>query len=210
MLQHTQSEELQPQEMSEILRRAQVLESAAPQHTPQHAPQSSVDSFLQAAEELGLSRQALVQALRERSGQALEGVEPGDAVFAKSADGAFYAATVLETKSHSAVVRFASAGDHEVALPDLRRFSILPGQKLEAKQGFWGWLPAEVEKYDPQKQKVTVSDGFNSKAYPLTEIRLPVEKTRRELAVRALLFRVGLISAGIGGVLGALLMRFFS
>ena len=206
MQQPLQLTELDQEDLSEVLRRAQALE-VNKVTVPEEHP--DLETFLHAAEEVGISREAVMQALREKLGHPLEGISTGDRVFAKSADGAFYVADVSRVEGGLATVRFLTGGDHTLPLSDLRGFTILPGRKLQVKWPGWGWWDVEVEKYEPNVGLVSATDGFKTKSFPLTEVRLPVQKTRRELAVSALLFRVALVSAGVGGVIGAALMRLF-
>jgi hypothetical protein len=205
--QEFQVAELSQEDLTEVLKRAQTLEVS--KVTVPEKP-NDLETFVRAAEEVGISREAVLQALREKMGHPPQGISPGDRVFAKSADGAFYVATVSQIKDGVATLRFDTGSDHALSLRDLRGFAILPGQKLQVKWPGWGWITVEVEKYDPQAGTVKATDGFQSKTFPLALVRLPVEKSRRQLAMNMLLFRVALLSAGIGGIIGALLMRHFS
>jgi len=204
--QELQIQTLDQTDLTEVLKRAQTLEVGK---IPAPEPTADLDAFVRAAEEVGVSREAVILAIRERLGHPLKGIATGDRVFAKSADGTFYVATVSQMEEGSAAVRFVNGGDHILSLTDIQGFSLLPGQKLEAKFPTWGWLSVTVEQYDTQKEIVTVTDGLKSKTFPLTEIRLPVRKSQKERAITALLWRASLLAAGVGGVIGALLMRFF-
>jgi hypothetical protein len=204
--QELQIQTLEQTDLTEVLKRAQTLEVNKISVPEQPA---DLDALIRAADEVGISREAVIQDLRESLGHPLDGIAAGDRVFAKSADGAFYVATVSQMKEGAATVRFVNGGDHVLSLTDLQGFAILPGQKLEAKFPTWGWLSVEVEKYDTQTELVTVTDGLKSKTFPLTEVRLPVRKSQKERAITALLWRASLIAAGVGGAIGALLMRFF-
>jgi hypothetical protein len=206
MIQQLQIGELSQEDLTDVLQRAQAIEVHKVTAPDAHG---DTEVFLRAAEEVGISREAVLQALREKLGHPLEGIAVGDRVFAKSADGAFYVATVAQTQSSTATVRFLNGSDHLLPLTDLRGFAILPGQKIQAKWPTWGWCTVEVEKYDPEKEIVTATDGLKSRPFPLEEVRLPMQKTRRQQAISALLWRVGLISAGLGAAAGALLARFF-
>lgn len=207
MQQQFQISELSQEDLTTVIRRAQALEA---EKLTTLEPQTNLETFVSAAEEMGISREAVMQALREKMGHPLEGIAPGDRVFAKSADGAFYMATVTALQNNAVTVHFMNGSDHTVALTDLRGPSILPGQKLQVNWPGWGWWTVTVEKYNSQKEKVTATDGMSSKSFSLTEVRLPIERTKRELSVRALLFRTAIVSAGVGVAIGALLIRFFS
>ncbi len=199
--------ELKPQDLQEVLRRAQEIDA---HRVELSSASGEPEMFLRAAEDAGISREALVQALRERLGSPLEGIKPGDRVFAKSADGAFYAADLLEVSEGSARVRFLNGSDHTLPRTDLRPFAILPGQKLQCKWPMWGWYTSRAESFDPQTGKVRASDGgWNTKSFDLDKVRLRAEKSRSRRSLSGLITGVAVVSALLGGVLGALLMHLF-
>jgi hypothetical protein len=177
---------------------------------------------------MGIRREALFQAVQEHMGTHLLGNEHmgthllgnehmgthllgnlvvGDRVFAKSADNAFYVATVQKVEQNLITVQFVNGSSHVLPLTDLRPFGLLPGQKVVANWSGRSWGGGTVEQYNVKTGKVRVSDGMRSKNFSLNDIRLPREKTRREIAVRTLLWRVGAFTAIAGGAIGALLMR---
>ena len=90
------------------------------------------EAYISAAEEVGIPREAMLQALRERNLLAVDGVSPGDVVFAPSADNASYPATVLRvTNESSIVVQFLAGGEHTVSAIDIRSLSMVPGRQLQ-------------------------------------------------------------------------------
>lgn len=198
---------LSQDELSEVLQHALRIEA---QHVATAEKSHDLESFLQAAEEVGIQRDTVIQALREKLGYPLEDLEPGMRVFAKSADGAFYVAIVQEVRGGMAKVRFLSGSDYDVPLTDLRRFVILPGQQLQVKWPGWGWWSSEVVRFEPQSGVLTASDGWSQKNFALTDVRLPAQRTPRQQAMRVLFWKVGLAAAGAGAIAGALLMKLFS
>ncbi|MFZ4506217.1 MAG: hypothetical protein ACOYON_00790 [Fimbriimonas sp.] len=198
------SRHLSAEEMTALLQRAQEID-AGRLGTVEGA--SETESFVRAAEEAGISREAITQAMRERLQPTISDLQTGERVFAKSADGAFYVALVSKVDGPIAKVRFLNGGDHEIATADLRPFSLLPGMQVEAKWPMWGWYSVKVERFDPIALTVTLTDGMTTCQLALTEVRLPIEKTKAELTTQALLWRIGLLAAGGGTILGFLISR---
>lgn len=195
---------LNSQELSDVLQRAQQLEA---RQVAQAEAGHDLQSFIRAAEEVGIGREAIMQALREKVGHSIENLEVGERVFAKSADGAFYVAVVKEIRGTKVKVNFLHGSDHELPLADLRPFSLLPGQRLEVNWPTWGWWNVELTRYDDTSGKLTASDGLSAKEFSLTEARLPAQRTEQQQRVSALLFRVGIAAASAGAVIGALVAR---
>ncbi|MCC6443573.1 MAG: hypothetical protein IT210_08995 [Armatimonadetes bacterium] len=200
--------DMESQELQDILRRAQEIDLRRFQGAEMPG---DAEALLRAAEAAGISREAVEQSLREHFGMPLEDIKPGERVFAKSADGAFYIADVLEVMENRARVRFLTGGDHALPLTDLRVFSILPGQKLQCYWAGWGWCTVRVERFDPEKGMVRVSDGLGyEKTLDLTLIRIRAEKSRSSRSLAVLITRTAIGSALFGGFLGAILIRLLS
>jgi len=170
-----------------------------------------VASILRAAEELGLPREAVRQAVHEQLGIPLVPPKAGEIAYAKSADGHFYVVDVLSCDERTAKVRFIKGGEHTVPITDLRPCSFLPGQKLVAKWPFWGWWPGDVVSYNAGKKRVKVTDGWTEKTFSLGDIRMqPPKAPRQNVHSRAywFLFSLGaLAGGGIGTLITWLLMR---
>jgi hypothetical protein len=206
---------LSEEELRETLQRARQI---AEQGRELAAPEVDYEAYLKAAEEVGLPRSAVLQALRERQLIPAETFAAGQMVFAPSADGYWYPATLVDLESHTATVRFLSGGEHTCALADLRPLSLIPGRKLEADLKGWGWWSAIVEKYDPQSGKVSVlhDDWMGGKEkVSLQKIRLPAklasppkqEEKRLATLSRKILTRWALLAGGAGLAAGILLDR---
>jgi hypothetical protein len=194
---------LSQEEMQQVLRRAYELDY--PEQTVANAP-GDLDTFIRAAEESGISRESTLQALRERLGHPVEGLSEGNRVFAKSADGFYYVASVVELKGDRATVRFINGGDHTVPVTEIRGFSILPGQKLQVKWPNWGWWTVRVESYNPDTGILKATDGGYTESFTLDSVRLRQE-SRRIPRISTLLVRVAVIAGGLGIAIGAVLGR---
>lgn len=204
MLSHQNQEcsNLSSQTMSRVLERARAIEAGE----RLVAPAGDLEAFLRAGEELGIGRDALLQALREEVGHSPTGFAHGDMVFAKSADGFYYIGTILDLSGPSATVRFAAGGEQTCSQMDLRAFQGLPGLKVQANFPVWGWATCEVIGYDADAAQVTVSDGFVRRSCGLQDIRMAPPKQKLDRTLTPLLWRVGLLAATGGAILGALLM----
>lgn len=196
---------LTEQQIKEALSRAEEIHLRAAM-ADEHGP--AIESVLAAAEEIGLPREAMRQALRERLGSPMN-PQVGDRVFARSVDGHFYVATVEGISPDGVDVKFLSGGASQLSLADLRPFTFAPGMKIYAHWPVWGWCKVDVVGFDSKRDRVVCSDGWSEKKMKLHEVRLGKAKASDS---RARLYWV-LIGLGtlIGGPLGAaityLLMR---
>jgi hypothetical protein len=198
------------EELSRTLSRAQEIAAAGPAASPL---EERFAAYLQATDELGLPREAVIQALKEQLDiQHLE-VVAGGRVFAPSADGFSYTATVVAEEKGGVKVRFDAGSEAVCDLTELRPFSLTPGTIIE---GCWkgddGWYAARVRKYDAEKGRVTVvyrADGVVEQL-PLDRIRLaPI--VRPSSQSRLLWAPVPVVDLALkllaGGALGFLLAR---
>lgn len=191
-----------PDQIREVLARAEAIQARQSLRLDDSA---EVEALVSAASEAGLSRDAVLQALRERL-QAAAPPEPGETAFAKSADGHSYLAEVVEVKDHSVKVAFLGGGRAEVRPNDIVGFSPSPGSLVQARYPTWGWCNSTILGYDEKRKVLTVSDnmGFEYK-FPISEIRLPRPKTRSELSLHRFLVGAALFLSGAGA--GALILR---
>ncbi len=205
--------QLSEEEVRETLQRAREI---ADQGRALAGPQGGYEVYLHAGEEVGIPREALMQALRERHAVPLETLAAGQTVFAPSVDGHWYPAVLSSLDAHSATVRFVNGGEHTCAANDLRPLTLVPGRKLEADWPGWGWFGCTVEKYNPDKGTLTLTDGWSKKSLPLEKVRLPKREAaplttqeRRIAAInRIVLTRCALLAGSAGIGLGFLLARF--
>lgn len=205
--------QLSNEEVSETLTRAREI---AAYSRELDSPEREYDAYLQAAEEMGVPREAMLQALRERMLVPGENMEVGQHVFAPSADGYWYVAELLSTSDHTAKVRFLSSGEHTCALADLRPLGLIPGRKLQADVKDWGWYKCYVLRHDAEKNKVQVShddwapqqEWVNLRKLRLTKDHVHPKKTpdTRE-DTKGILARAMLLALGFGTVLGFFLDR---
>ena len=206
---------LSEEESRETVQRAREI---AEQGREPAALEADYEVYLQAAEEVGVSREAVLQALRERLLVPSRAFAEGETVFAPSSDGFWYPAVLKSLGEQTAAVEFVSGGEHTCALADLRPLTLIPGRKLQADLKGWGWGDAIVERHDAGKRKVRVvhDDWFGTKeTVPLTGVRLarehavPERRTERnpEQLARAALVRYGVLAGGAGVALGLLLAK---
>lgn len=192
------------EDLAEVLRRAEEIKDQTGLLL-EHDPETR--SYILAAEEAGIPRDATIQALRERLIVPIQSFKDGAYVFAASEDGHFYVAIYEGMEYGKAKVKFVSGADHVADLRDLRMFSLTPGRSIDFHYPDLGmWCEGKVQAYDADKKKVRVTYwGIEDTWLPLTKIRLRKEKKPGSVSDKARLWAIG-VGAGVGGsVLGALL-----
>ena len=194
-------------EIRQLLTRAQEIQTQ--QLTGQEA-ETEVDMIVSAAQETGLSREAVMQALRERTNLSDRPVEAESLVFALGGGKHYHAAKVRRVEDGLVTVKFLSGA--EVSLPriQIKPFNMIPGQKVSCPWPDWGWWNSTVLSYDDENQMVYVTDGWgDNQTFHLSDIRIGPDnpprtgKTTLWLAFTAL----ALTSGGIGALLMRLFMR---
>jgi hypothetical protein len=189
------------EELQSTLRRAREI---AQQGTAA-APSGDLELYLTAAEEMGIPREALAQALRERN-LLPPNVQVGEQYFAPSADGFWYVARVREVNGADATVEFAGGGERSCALVDLRPLDLVPGRRLQVDWPDWGWTSVEVNRHDPKKGKVKVTSWLQPTTVSLAKLRLHPNdvRSRQRESGRGLLLRWTMAAGGAGFALGVL------
>ncbi|MDQ2987090.1 MAG: tudor domain-containing protein [Armatimonadota bacterium] len=193
---------LDEQQIREVLSRAEEIHLRAALAS---GGDPAIESVLAAAEEMGVPREAMRIALHERLGRPMKTPDVGDLVFARSADGNFYVANVLDAASSGIRVRFLSGAEHTLPESDLQECNFLPGAKVVVPWPVWGWYRADVVSYDAKKGKVLVSDGWNEKKFSLSEIRLDPPKSQSKNVRTKVYWALISLGAAMGGTLGALI-----
>lgn len=184
-----------------------VLARAEEIHLRAVSPSSA--DIVVAAEEAGLPREAVEQALRERFELFGEPPKVGELVFAKSTDERHYVAEVLAEAANGYKVRFAKGGESTVPLESLRPCSFLPGEEIVVAWPWWGWWPVTVERYDAKAQSVEVTDGWTNEWFGMDDVRLDPPKKPRSARRAVAWSYVALIASGgvVGAVVTWLLLR---
>jgi len=168
--------QLNEEDLSQTTRRAFELATIGQDAT---TLEKKFADYIRATEELGIPRDAVLQALREQLNVHDMEVESGQRVFAPSDDGHWYAATVTSVNGEQTTVRFDSGGARSCEKMSLRPFSLAPGLVVHAcHKGDDSWWAARIRSYNPEKDKVEVVyrlDG-TTETLPLKRIRLFAEK----------------------------------
>ncbi len=171
--------------------------------------EDSTNDLLRAAEEAGLSRSAVTQALRERLAVERTPIEPGSLVLAEFGQGKLYAAEVLDLHPGRAKVRFFSGVEALVSLEDVEHFQMMPGQVVRCPWPNWGWWTCTVVSYDHNKKMVKATDNWGQ-TLPFDLADIYVERKTKVAhpasAINARLF-AGVIAAS--GIVGAALTWLF-
>lgn len=191
--------------LTEVVRRAQEIQD---QTHLMLEPNPDLEQYVRAAEEAGIHRDATMQALRERLSLPIEMFKPGEYVFAKSADGFYYVAVLMEIEGRKAKVEFLSGSEHFCDASDLRLFSLTPGQKVSYfSKGSGMWWEGQLNKFNRETKNITVTTWGDSETVSLEKMRLPRDVQVLPMSYRAKLWAVGIASVLSGGVVGAILMK---
>ncbi len=191
--------------LSEVLRRAQEIDAGA-----HDSP--DLEAYIQAAEEAGISREATTQAIRERLGYPISAAKLGEFVFARSADGHYYAAKVDSTAEKTARVRFMNGAIAELPLSDLREFTVLPGQKVNYLSPSGGyWANGTVVSFNADAQVVTLEVWGASESVSLDKVRQLGQNMRMGVTAKANEWAIRFWwlfgGVGLGFLLDRLIMR---
>lgn len=186
------------------MRRAQEIDS---QTQLMLEPYPEYTELIRAAEEAGIARDATLQALRERMSLPAQAFEAGQKVFARSADGHFYAATLERIEGRVAHLRFVNGSEHQADMTDLRLFGLTPGQKVHYHSSSYGmWIQAEVVRFNRDSGSVTLTAWYQEETVPLEKVRVNREGNPIKLGDQAKFWLVGGIALVAGGGLGAAIM----
>lgn len=159
----TVNNKLDEQAIREILVRAEQIHLGTTE-------QSEEDALLKAAEEAGLPRNAVEQALRERI--AMQANNQGDFIFAPGGDGKLYIAEVLSDQNGITRAKFLNGSEVTFPSDQAMTATFLPGSKVQANWPAFGWWTCTVLGYDKPNRLVRLSDGFGTeKTISLTELR---------------------------------------
>jgi hypothetical protein len=136
----------------------------------------------------------------------MESPATGQMVFAKSADGRYYVASVLSAGKESFRVRFMSGGEAQVNVLDMRTLSLTPGQKIEylsASSG--GWWTGTISEYNHDAKRLEISSWGGTEKTGLEGMRL---KGETAASPNPLMGKLAIVLTG--GVVGALLHWLFT
>ena len=188
---------------ADLLRRAQEIDE---QTRLMLQPYPEYTELIHAAEEAGIARDATLQALRERMSLPVQAFEPGTKVFAKSADGHFYAATLEKIQGRTAHIRFVNGSEHVADMTDLRMFSLTPGQRVQFHSPSYGmWVTAEIVRFNRDSGSVVVNAWYQEEMVPLEKVRLGKDRRTISVSEKTRMFMFGVASAIGGGAIGAVL-----
>lgn len=192
---------LSDEELRDVLARAEEIERAT-----RHGDQWSAElaAVIGAAEEVGLSRQAVERALAERLNLPAAPPVVGSMTWARSADGQAYVAEVLAVFQDGARVRFLRGGEHRATLDELRPCAFIPGERIACHWPNWGPWTCTVLGYDAVAQRVKLSDGWGyTRTFPISEVWLPAVKA--ESRPRGRVYSLLAAAAAAGALFGALI-----
>lgn len=207
MLMQLMTPSLPDQTLRDVLQRAQEISSETGLMLKQNPEWSDL---LQAAEEAGIPREAILEALRERIAPDTQEYEVNELVLATDGNGWYHTARIDSVRSATARVRFLGGGDADLPLQDIRRFTLVPGAKVNI---FYGgvWTTANVVSYNRDAMSVTMNIWGGQHTATLDVIRIRDERKVMPLADRIKIWLycgAGVLAGGsLGALITAMLMR---
>lgn len=196
--------ELQQNEIQEILERAQEISEES-----QALIDSDLRAYIDAAEEAGVPRDAALQAFREKLAGSIEQYQEGKLVFATAGDGWYNIARLVELRGSHAQVHFLSGGEANVAITDLRPFSVAPGHKLHFL--YYGmWSEADVVSINRENMTVLMNYWGTKEEVPLGQVRLKDRRNAKPMAEQAKMWLYGAAMFLGGTAVGAVVMKILS
>jgi hypothetical protein len=195
---------LTDQELRDVLARAQEIQHGLRSGTTR----TELERIISAGEEVGISRAAMEGALRERLGIPLTPPAVGSLVFAQSANQKRYVAEVLEVDPDTVRVKFLRGSEHIVGADQVQPCSLIPGAKVMCEWPWWGPWRCTVIGYDPNRQRVKVSDGWgDTRSFPVAEIWMAPRGEEDPARIRKRIYSKVAAGLLLAGVLGALVGR---
>ena len=197
--------DLSDEEVAAVVQRAHEIHSLEDRLDTSEA---QFEQYVKVAEEMGVPRDAMMQALNERFAFLDETLNEGDFVFAKSGDGHYYVARIDKVVESGAHVQFLNGSEAAVGMPDLRKASFTPGSSLEfLSKEFGMYVKGKCVQYNSAARTVTLSSWGEEYTVPLSKLRIRKEKSPSNRDARSLALMIAL-SAVAGGGIGAAIMYF--
>lgn len=140
---------------------------------------SGIEQYVKVAEELGVSREAMLQALGERFVFLGGEIEVGAIVLAPSDDAREYPAKVVSTDGDSVLVRFLNGGEGRVGRHHLREATFSPGTEYEyySPMSFM-YVRGRVTRLDRDALTATFNTWGIEETVPLAKVRTPRQRAR--------------------------------
>ncbi|MBX3095539.1 MAG: hypothetical protein KF812_01635 [Fimbriimonadaceae bacterium] len=160
--------ELNDEALSGVIERAHELQM-------QDQELASYEAFVQAAEEAGVPRESVLQALRERLATAPQ-FKVDDLVFAPGADGWLYIAKITGLEEGVAQLKFANGADASFTTNKLMSMSLLPNQKVQVNLPGWGgWYGSTVVSINHFAHSLTVNASGIQQTVTMDAVRIRPE-----------------------------------
>ena len=190
---------LSDEELASVVQRAHEISSL---HERLGEAPRSLDEYVKVAEEMGVPREAMMQALIERFAFLDKEIEAGLLVFARSEDGRSYPAKVLSSDGDSVKVRFLNGSESRVGRQALQDASFTPGATYEYYSPSMAmFTKSQVSRFDSDAQTVTFSKWGTEETVPLAKVRTARPRPQGASNMGSAIY---LVVAGAGGLIGAL------
>lgn len=194
---------LSDEQLRAVLARAEDIQRAS---VNSDAWNAEVQIVLQAAEEMGLSRQSVERALAERRDFFPEPPRVGQLVWARSTDDKYYVADVVSITPRGATVHFLRGGELSVDADGLRPCAFLPGERVVVDWPWWGPWTCSVTWYDAATRTLRLNDGWGAdETFGIADVWIAPPKPGNR---SRFFWRVLLIGGAVGTVVGAVATMF--
>jgi len=195
---------LSDEELAAVVQRAHEIHSLQGRL---EESRSGLDDYVKVAEELGVPKEAMLQALNERFAFLNREVESGQLVFARSSDGRCYAAKVVSSTEDSVSVRFLNGGEARVGRHELLEASFMPGSLYEYHSpSYMTYLRSQVVRFDVDSLTVTFNYWGTEETVPLSKVR--TSRPRSGPGLPPWVYTVAIaLGSGVAGVLLTLFLQ---
>jgi hypothetical protein len=196
---------LSDEELAAVVQRAHEIQSLQGRL---EESRTSMDDYVRVAEEMGVNREAMVQALTERFAFLDREIEPGLLVFAKSGDGRCYPAKVVTTNGDMVSVRFLNGGEARVGRHELQEATFAPGAQYEfLSPSYQMYCKAQVSRFDRDSLTVTFNYWGTEETVPLAKVRMPKPRAKGSVPPWVYALVASLSTGVVGAIVTWLVMR---
>ena len=187
---------LSDEEIAAVVERAHEISELETRLKP---GESEMEQYVRVAEEMGVPREAMEQALKERFAFLEEKLDTGQIVFAKSGDGHFYLAKVKSAAEGRAQIKFMNGSDAVVGVHELQRATFTPGTQMDFYTKQYGmYIRGTCEAFNETAQTISLRAWGEMHSVPLDKVRLRKEQPGLNVSIKTwMIAGVSLLAGGV-------------
>ncbi len=197
---------LNQEELAQVVQRAHEIESVQERL---EATDNTIDDYVSAAGEMGISEAAMRQALEERFAFIVGEIEEGTLVFAKSGDGRSYPAKVKSVGEKAIDVEFLNGGSATVSRHELQEANFSPGTRFSYYSPMnMSYINGAVVSVNRTALTATFNTWGIEETVPLSKVRINKPSNFPKLEFKTwMLIAGGVLSGGVIGALITMVLR---